>query len=127
MDLTSNYKHKESSKAERESMTKALRMAKSYFSRFLLNEKFEDIRFEMMQIDDRLIGDSFKVCCPALFGRLFINWKNYFQVKLSMTNRSHKVYTVEIKMSIRSTSHSGAVTQLVKQEDLVKTIGPRKS
>lgn len=108
VDLTSNYKHKESSKAERESMAKALRMAKSYFSRFLLNEKFEDIRFEVYPIEDRMIGDSFKV-------------------RLSLTNKSHKVYTIEVTMGVRSTSHNGQVTRLVKQENLVKTIGPRKS
>lgn len=62
IDITENYKHKESSKAERESMIKALKMTKSNFSRYYLNEKFEDVRFELVPLENRMIGDSFKVC-----------------------------------------------------------------
>lgn len=61
VDVTGNYKHKESSQMERESMVKALRMTKSHFSRYYLNEKFEDIRFELIPTEDYLIGDNFKV------------------------------------------------------------------
>ena len=61
VDITSNYKHKENSKLERESMLKALKMTKNYFSRYYLNEKFGDVRFELAPIEDRLIGKPFQV------------------------------------------------------------------
>lgn len=61
VDVTANYKHKENSKMERESMLKALKMTKNYFSRYYLNEKFEDVRFELLPIEDHLIGQPFKV------------------------------------------------------------------
>ncbi|KPM06831.1 transglutaminase-like protein [Sarcoptes scabiei] len=60
VDITQNYKHKESSKAERESMIKALKLTKSNFSRYYLNEKFEDIRFELVPLESKLIGEPFK-------------------------------------------------------------------
>jgi hypothetical protein len=42
-------------------MIKALRMAKSQYSRYYLNEKFEDIKFEFLLLDDVVIGKSFTV------------------------------------------------------------------
>jgi len=61
VDITENYKHQEKSVEERESMIKALRMAKSQYSRYYLNEKFEDIQFEFLLLDDVVIGKSFTV------------------------------------------------------------------
>lgn len=109
MDITSNYKHKENSKQERESMLKALKMTRNYFSRYYLNEKFEDVRFELLPIEDRLIGQP-------------------FEVAVLITNHSNKVYTVEMTVTIKATPYNAeAQSWLVKQEHLVKTIGPRKS
>lgn len=108
MDITSNYKHKENSKHERESMIKALKMTRNYFSRYYLNEKFEDVRFELLPMEDRLIGQS-------------------FEVQVLTTNHSNKVYTVEMTVHVRATPYNAeAQSWLVKQEHLVKTIGPRK-
>ncbi|KAH7641779.1 hypothetical protein DERF_008815 [Dermatophagoides farinae] len=108
IDITENYKHKESSKAERESMIKALKMTKSNFSRYYLNEKFEDVRFELVPLENRLIGESFKV-------------------QLSMTNKSYKVYTIEATISVRSTTYNGVSTAVVRHDTVIKTLGPRKS
>lgn len=109
MDITSNYKHKENSKQERESMLKALKMTRNYFSRYYLNEKFEDVRFELLPIEDRMVGQP-------------------FEVVVLTTNHSNKVYTVEMTVSVKATPYNAeAQSWLVKQEHLVKTIGPRKS
>ena len=109
VDITANYKHKENSEKERESMLKALKMTRSYFSRYYLNEKFEDIRFELLPIEDRMIGKP-------------------FQVNVLTSNHSNKVYTVEMTIYVRATPYNAeAMSALVKQEHLVKTIGPRKS
>lgn len=67
VEITQNYKHKESSKAERESMIKALKMTKNNFSRYLLNEKFEDVRFELVPLEAKLIGETFKVNFELFF------------------------------------------------------------
>lgn len=109
VDITSNYKHKENSKLERESMLKALKMTRHYFSRYYLNEKFEDVRFELLPIEDRLIGQP-------------------FEVQLLITNHSNKVYTVEMTIHVRATPYNAeAQSWIVKQEHLVRSIGPRKS
>lgn len=92
---------------ERESLLKALKVANTQFSRYYLNEKFEDVRFELMPIYERMIGQT-------------------WTVRLAMNNKSHKVYTVELVFAVRSTAYNGVTKSLVKQENLVKTIGPRK-
>ena len=61
LDITDNYKHTEKSTEERESMIRALRMSKNQYSRYYLNEKFEDIRFEFLLLDDVVIGRPFTV------------------------------------------------------------------
>lgn len=60
-DVTDSYKYKEKSREEREVMLKALRMCNNQFTSYLLNEKFEDIRFELMLLDDIVIGMPFTV------------------------------------------------------------------
>ena len=81
VDITANYKHKENSKLEREGMLKALKMTKNYFSRYYLNEKFEDVRFELLPIEDRLIGKPFQVlyCTWSISSQL--NFKFYLRSK----------------------------------------------
>ena len=109
VDITSNYKHKENSKAERDSLLKALKMTKNYFSRYYLNEKFEDVRFELLPIEDRLIGQP-------------------FNVTIRIHNNSNKVYTAEMTIHVRATPYNAeAQSWVIKQAHLVKTIGPKKS
>lgn len=60
-DVTDSYKYQEKSSEEREVMLKALRLCKNQFARYLLNEKFEDIRFELVLLDDIIIGEPFMV------------------------------------------------------------------
>jgi annulin len=61
IDVTSEYKFKESTPEEREVMLKALKTCKNIFSRYYLNAKFNEIRFDLILIDDIVIGESFRV------------------------------------------------------------------
>lgn len=49
-----------------------------------------------------------------------------FQVQLSMTNKSYKVYTIEATISVRSTTYNGVSTAVVRHDTVIKTLGPRK-
>lgn len=51
--------HKASNK-EREAMLKALQQSESIFSRYYLNEQFNDIIFDFKLIDNVLVGDPFR-------------------------------------------------------------------
>ncbi|XP_057325796.1 annulin-like isoform X1 [Microplitis mediator] len=60
-DITLNYKYPETSNKEREAMLKALRQSESIFSRYYLNEQFNDIIFDFKLIDDVVVGQPFSV------------------------------------------------------------------
>lgn len=60
-DITDNYKAQEHSLEERQVMIKALRLCKNQFARYYLNEKFEDVKFDFILIDDIVIGQPFSV------------------------------------------------------------------
>ncbi|XP_050089283.1 annulin-like isoform X1 [Anopheles aquasalis] len=60
-DITSSYKFAEKSEEERATMLKALKQANSYFSRFYLNEEFNEVYFNFELRDDIKIGESFTV------------------------------------------------------------------
>lgn len=48
------------SEEERATMLKALRQSESHFSRFYLNEDFNDIQFDFELRDDIVIGSPFR-------------------------------------------------------------------
>lgn len=48
------------SNKEREAMLKALRQSESIFSRYYLNEQFNDIIFDFKLIDDVVVGQPFR-------------------------------------------------------------------
>ncbi|KAH8353156.1 hypothetical protein KR084_009309, partial [Drosophila pseudotakahashii] len=60
-DLTDTYKHAERSEEERSTMLKALKQSRHAFSRYYLNDNFNEIEFEMELKDDIKIGESFSV------------------------------------------------------------------
>lgn len=60
-EITDLYKYQESSKEERAVMLKVLRMSKSSFARYYLNEQLEDMKFELLLLDDIIIGSPFTV------------------------------------------------------------------
>lgn len=91
------YKAKEKSREEREIMEKVLRRSESMFARYYLNDKFSDIEFKLLPVDDVVIGKP-------------------FTVRFSLRNTSSKMYTVVTAMFVRSTYYTGEVHELVKEQ-----------
>ncbi|KAM7354036.1 transglutaminase isoform 1-T1 [Cochliomyia hominivorax] len=60
-DITSNYKHEEKTDEERNVMLKALKQSRHAFSRYYLNDSFNEVEFDMQLKDDIKIGESFTV------------------------------------------------------------------
>ncbi|KAI1284879.1 Annulin [Halotydeus destructor] len=104
-DVTDNYKHEEKSTEEREVMLKALRLCKNLFTSYYLNEKFEDIRFELVLIDDIVIGSP-------------------FTIHLKMKNKSGKVYSVHNLFDVRSTFYTGEHYSIAKKDRQETKVAP---
>lgn len=67
-DITRTYKYAEKTDEERMTMHKALKQANSPFSRYYLNEEFNEVHFHFELKDDIKIGEDFHVvsgrlCC----------------------------------------------------------------
>lgn len=60
-DITSSYKYEEKTEEERATMLKALKQANSAFSRYYLNEEFNEVQFELELKDDVKVGEDFNV------------------------------------------------------------------
>ncbi|GAB0089081.1 annulin [Sergentomyia squamirostris] len=60
-DITDSYKFQEQTDEERTTMLKALRQANSVYSRYYLNEDFNDVYFNFELRDDIIIGQNFTV------------------------------------------------------------------
>lgn len=60
-DITRSYKYAEKTDEERATMLKALKQANSAFSRYYLNEEFNDVNFHFELKDDIKIGEDFHV------------------------------------------------------------------
>lgn len=60
-DVTHTYKYPESTSEERDAMINALKMSESLFSRYYLNEDFNDVRFDFAEVQENIvIGSSFR-------------------------------------------------------------------
>ncbi|RWS14934.1 Annulin-like protein [Dinothrombium tinctorium] len=104
-DITLNYKEAEKTYRERQVMLKALKLSKNMFSRIYLNEQFEDVKFDLVLLDDIIIGQS-------------------FTVRLKIINRSGKVYTIRSVIGIRTTLYTGITHRMVKKERSEIKIAP---
>lgn len=60
-DVTSSYKFEEKTDEERNTMLKALKQSRHAFSRYYLNDNFNDVEFDMQLKDDIKIGEKFNV------------------------------------------------------------------
>ncbi|RZF45384.1 hypothetical protein LSTR_LSTR002827 [Laodelphax striatellus] len=97
-DITENYKHAEKTETERTNMLKALRQSESLFSRYYLNEEFNDIKFDFKLLDDIVIGLPFSVI-------------------LSMKNKSRtKDYSISIILRVDTVIYTGKIKDSVKKE-----------
>lgn len=104
LDITSSYKHPEKTKEERETMLKALQQSENLFSRYYLNEDFNDIHFNFELLDDIKIGQPFSVA-------------------IVMKNRSkNKNYTVNVILRVDCVLYTGRVKDPVKRDQVSRTI-----
>ncbi|XP_049802797.1 annulin isoform X1 [Schistocerca nitens] len=103
-DITNTYKYPEKSVEERAAMLKALRQSESLFSRYYLNEDFNDIHFNFELRDDIVIGSPFSVV-------------------VVMKNRSNQQdYTVTVLLRVDTVLYTGHVKDGVKKEKAERVI-----
>ncbi|XP_043465053.1 annulin-like isoform X2 [Leptopilina heterotoma] len=96
-DITDNYKHPEKTTEERDIMLKALRQSESSFSRYYLNEDFNDVKFNFDLHDDIIIGQPFRV-------------------RMKVENiSSDEDYRVNLILRVDVVSHRGIVGRDVKK------------
>lgn len=108
-DITSNYKHEEKTKEERETMLKALKQANSAFSRYYLNEEFNDVQFELELKDDIKIGED-------------------FTVTFNITNKSSEnEFTVNGNLAIATIMYTGKHRMDLKSLKFSESVQPQTS
>ncbi|XP_031617392.1 annulin isoform X1 [Contarinia nasturtii] len=105
-DITSTYKFAEKTQDERDTMLKALKQANSAFSRFYLNEEFNDIHFSFNLLDDIIIGETFVVL---------------LQIKNRSTRDS---YRVSGSLLLESVLYTGRNRDRIKSIDFDQKIPP---
>lgn len=106
-DITHEYKHIERSKEEREVMLRALRQCKDVFSRYYLNDDFEDVQFEFNLVDDIVIGNPFTVT-----------------LKASNKREEGDEYTICIALYVHSALYTGQPKKLIKKDEFEIQLGP---
>lgn len=106
-DITHSYKYPEKTTEEREMMLKALRQSENIFSRYYLNEEFNDIYFELDLHDDIKIGQQ-------------------FTARLKTKNRSkEKDHKIHATIRVEVTTYTGKVVgDVVKRESFDFTLKP---
>ncbi|KAG9508704.1 hypothetical protein GZH46_02794, partial [Fragariocoptes setiger] len=104
-DITGRYKYPEKTHEEREVMLKALRLAKNNFSRYIINEMFGNVKFELQLPDDVVIGESFRTI-------------------LRMRNVSRRTYTIPINMAVATTTYTGTIVDTCKSLQQTVVLGP---
>ncbi|XP_012267680.2 annulin isoform X2 [Athalia rosae] len=105
-DITHMYKYPEKSDEERAVMLKALQQSASLFSRYYLNEDFNDIKFDFELRDDIIIGEPFSV------------------VLLMKNNSRTKEYHVSVIIRVEAVLYTGRVGDAVKRAEITRTVEP---
>ncbi|KAL7036304.1 hypothetical protein ACKWTF_008773 [Chironomus riparius] len=105
-DITRTYKFEEKTDEERATMLKALKQANSAFSRYYLNEEFNDVHFNFELKDDIKIGED-------------------FNVELHIKNRSsEKNYTVNGNLIVESIMYTGKNRKEIKSMKFSEVVEP---
>ncbi|XP_017792163.1 PREDICTED: annulin isoform X1 [Habropoda laboriosa] len=105
-DITHMYKYPEKSDEERAAMLKALRQSQSSFSRYYLNEEFNDIMFNFELRDDIVIGQPFSV------------------VLLIKNRSSFNEYRVSVILRVETVLYTGRVGDPVKRLNVDRLVRP---
>lgn len=107
LDITDTYKYEEKSQEERATMLRALRQSQNLFSRYYLNEDFNDVSFNFELLDDIKIGQP-------------------FDVRLIVSNRSRvKDYKVYALLKVDVVTYKGKVGESVKEHNFEVTVTSR--
>ncbi|XP_065352069.1 annulin-like isoform X2 [Cloeon dipterum] len=97
-DITEFYKYPEESTEERAAMLTALKQSASMFSRYYLNEDFNDMHFDFELRDDIKIGEPYSVV-------------------VVMKNRSRtQNHTVTVTLRVDTVNYTGRIKEGVKKE-----------
>ncbi|ALC38660.1 Tg [Drosophila busckii] len=95
-DITDSYKYAERSEEERSYMLKALKQSRHAFSRYYLNDNFNEVQFELQLKDDIKVGESFSVV-------------------LQVSNKSkERVHQASGQLNCDAVTYTGASNQEVK-------------
>ncbi|XP_011505871.1 PREDICTED: annulin isoform X2 [Ceratosolen solmsi marchali] len=105
-DITHMYKYSEKSEDERDAMLKALRQSESLFSRYYLNEEFNDILFNFELRDDIIIGQPFSVV-------------------LTISNESRlETHKVSVILRVETVTYTGRTGDSVKRSENDRYVKP---
>lgn len=105
-DITHMYKYPEKSGEERAVMLKALLQSASLFSRYYLNEEFNDIKFDFELRDDIIIGQPFRVAL------------------LIKNNSDTQEYHVSVILRVEAVLYTGRVGDAVKRSETDSLVRP---
>ncbi|XP_012283276.1 annulin isoform X2 [Orussus abietinus] len=105
-DITHTYKYPEKSIEERAAMLKALRQSESLFSRYYLNEEFNDVMFNFELRDDILIGQPFSV------------------VMLIKNRSMDKEYQIIVIMRVETVLYTGRVGDPIRKSEKRRLVKP---
>ncbi|XP_036144168.1 annulin-like [Monomorium pharaonis] len=105
-DITHTYKYPKKSDEERVAMLKALRQSESLFSRYYLNEEFNDVMFTFELRDDIIIGQPFSV------------------VLLIENRHSTMEYCVSVILRVETVLYTGRVGNPVKRLNIDRLVRP---
>ncbi|XP_075153720.1 transglutaminase isoform X2 [Haematobia irritans] len=105
-DITDTYKYAEKSEEERNVTLKALKQSRHAFSRYYLNDTFNEVEFDLQMRDDIKVGESFTVV-------------------LSITNKSkEKAHTAIGQINCESALYTGISNEAVKTMPFEITVEP---
>ncbi|XP_017755331.1 PREDICTED: annulin [Eufriesea mexicana] len=105
-DITHTYKYPEKSNEERDTMIKALRQSQSLFSRYYLNEEFNEITFNFELRDDIVIGQPFS------------------NVLLIENSNPDNEYRVSVILRVETVLYTGRVGEPVKKLNIDRLVKP---
>lgn len=108
-DITNTYKYSEKSTEERDVFLKALRKTSHQFSRYYLNEEFNEVSFDFELRDDIKIGESFSII-------------------LRIKNRSDDVtHEVSGGLACETVTYTGKMNDRVKALKFLEEIEPKST
>lgn len=105
-DITSNYKFLEGTQAERRTMVGVLKQTNNFFSRYYLNEEFNEVQFQLNLLDSVVIGEDIKL-------RLDI-----------MNNSKEKMHSISGSLRLDRALYTGKKRVNVQKKEFTTELAP---